>query len=964
LVDEAGRILHTFSGAAEFLSPRDGRPSLNLTDLLQGELRFVVAGALKKAQKERHQVAYAGIGAATTREQRRVRVVVDFLPGSERFSDSYAVTFEVDRPGPSEPASETSPPAHERHVVGELLEERLSSVEGELRLTKENLQATVEEMETSNEELQATNEELIASNEELQSTNEELHSVNEELYTVNAEYQAKINELTELHADMNHLLEATEVHTIFLDRNLRLRKFTPKIAETFNLLPQDLGRRLDVFAHGFEDPAFIADIERVAAEGVPIEREIADRHGKAFLLRVLPYNSQSSLAGVVVTLIDISAIKRAQRALLTSEERYRTLVRSVTAILWTADGDGRICSPQSEWEAYTGHPFDVHKDDGWLAAVHPDDRAAIGAAWSRAVAEQRPFEASGRLFSQAHGDYRYFVARAAPIMQGPPGKECVREWVGHIIDAHESHLTQMQVQRQDLQLRSILDNSPAFIWLKDAGGRYLVAGKQCEAVLGVPCAEVVGKTDHDFLPAASADALRASERRVFEAGETVESEEMVPVGGELRTFLTVKFPLREERGRVYAVAGISTDITERKRQAEEIKGAVERRDQFLAMLSHELRTPLGAILNAADLVDRKDRNGAGNGHVKDGAAQVHRDGNGHAAFARDVIKRQTRHMAKLLEDLLDVGRITRDQLLLEPHPVDLRTVIEEAAEVVKPEVDRRQLELRIELPAHELPVWGDNVRLRQVFTNLLANAVAYTPAGHIEVDARVQQADGSPGQIVVTVADTGVGMSAADRERVFELFYQSPQTLERKRGGLGVGLTLALKLVKLHRGELTADSPGPNRGSVFTVTLPLSERTTASEKAAAPSLRQKQSKLRIVVVEDNQDIRDTLEDLLRLDGHEVISAKEGIGGAERIVEACPDVAIVDVGLPGMDGYAVAKAVRAARGKAVHLIALTGYGRREDRIEAAQAGFDRHLVKPVDHELLTQALADLLARPEA
>jgi two-component system, chemotaxis family, CheB/CheR fusion protein len=927
LIDAAGRILHTFNRATEFLTPRDGKPSLNLLDQLHGELRFVVAGALKRAEREGKIITSSTTNAQTPKELRKVRVAVQRLDRTERMEECYAITFEPERP------EAAIFPDHARAPVGDLLEERLSSVEDELRLTKENLQASIEEMETSNEELQATNEELIASNEELQSTNEELHSVNEELYTVNGEYQAKIAELTEMTSDMNHLFEAAEIHTLFLDRELRLRKFTPRIARTFNLLPQDVGRRLDVFAPGLSDAQLIPDVERVARTGQPIERQVDDRQGRTFFLRILPYLKDGVVDGVVVTFIDIGAIKRAERDLARSEERYRALVRSVSAILFTANEKGLFATPQAEWTAYTGHNWDVHQGDGWLTAVHPDDRAEIQAAWRTSITEKLAFEATGRLYSKDSGDYRYFVARAAPLLD-EAGE--VREWVGHVIDVHETKVNELQGRRKDEQLRSILDHSPAFIWVKDLSGRYVVAGRQCQAVLGRPCEEVIGKTDHELLPGPSADALRESERRVLDAGETVESEEMVPVDGELRTFLTVKFPLRDERMSIYAVAGISTDITERKRQAEVIRAGVERRDQFLAMLSHELRTPLGAILNAADLIERGGPQGRP------------------SSFAQDVIRRQTRHMAKLIDDLLDVGRITRDQLVLESRRVDLRAVIEEALEVLRPEAERKGIELRVTMPREEIPVSGDAVRLRQVFTNLGANAITYTPNGRVTIDARM-----TGDAAVVTVKDTGIGMREDELSRIFELFYQTPQPLDRQRGGLGVGLTLALKLVHLHGGELVAASEGIGKGSTFTVTLKLTE--TPREEMAPREAARPHGKLRIVVVEDNQDIRDTLEDLLRLDGHEVISAKEGISGAERIVEYCPDVAIVDVGLPGMDGYAVAKAVRAARGQNIRLIALTGYGRREDRIEAAQAGFDRHLVKPIDHEVLSQALAELLSQ---
>jgi two-component system CheB/CheR fusion protein len=794
LVDENGRLLHSFNGAGDFLSQRDGKPSLNVLELLEGNLRFVVAGALKRTQKDHTPVTYGGVEIG---KDRRVRVVVSAVPGDGRGDECFAITFEEERT--IAPETWTEPAS-----VDSLVQDRLSSVENELRVTKENLQATIEEMETSNEELQATNEELIASNEELQSTNEELHSVNEELYTVNAEYQAKIAELTELTADMNHLLEATEVHTIFLDSNLRLRKFTPKVAQTFNLLPQDLGRRIDAFAHNLRDDGLVRDLERVAAGHPAVEREVEDREGRPHFLRVLPYRTaQNPVDGVVVTLVDLSPLRMRERTL----------------------------------------------------------------------------------------------------------------------------------QRKEDQIRAILDHSPAFIWVKDPGGRYLVASRQSQSVVGVASEALLGKTDHDFLPLGLADQLRATERRCLETGETVESEEIVPVDGRSRTVLTVEFPLRDEQGQIYALSGIASDITERKRDAEEIRQAVERRDQFLAMLSHELRTPLGAILNAADLLER------GTGERP-------------PSYARDVIRRQTRHMAKLVDDLLDVGRVTRDQLVLDAHLVDVRGIVEEVVETLRPDAERRGLQLEMTVPAEPLPVQGDSARLRQIFTNLINNAVGYTPSGRIDVALH----NGGP-RVAVSVHDTGMGLSAEDLTRVFELFYQTPQALDRKRGGLGVGLTLALRLARLHGGDISADSPGQGKGCTFTVTFPRADGAvdTVPDDAQRPA-----AGLRIVLVEDNEDIRDTLQDLLRMEGHEVVAECEGIKGADTIVERCPDVAIVDLGLPGMDGFAVAKRVRGARGSTVRLIALTGYGGREDRMETAGAGFDRHLVKPIDHDMLMRVLAEIAA----
>jgi two-component system CheB/CheR fusion protein len=784
-------------------------------------------------------------------------------------------------------------------------------------------------METNNEELQATNEELIASNEELQSTNEELNSVNEELYTVNGEYQAKISELTELTADMNNLLEATEVHTLFLDRELRVRKFTPRIADTFNLMPQDVGRRFETFSHRLDEERLTDELRKVLETGVIFEREVSDRGGRMFFLRILPYRADERVEGVVLTLIDISAVRRAQEKLAASEERYRTLVRSITAILWTADPQGDFAAPQAEWEAYTGQGWDAHAGQGWLAALHPEDRDPFRQAWHGAVAGKQPFVAEGRLWNQASGAYRHFVARAAPLA-GAGGQ--LREWVGHVVDVHDSRGAELELRKKDEQIRAILERSPVFMYLKDLEGRYLLAGRQCQAVVGRSSDQVRGKTDYDLLPVPIADQLRGGERRILESGETVEDELVLEREGESRTFLVTRFPLRDERNAVYAVAGIFTDITERKRAADEAQQAVERRDRFLAMLSHELRTPLGAILNASNLLERQ--------------------GDGVGAHERDIIRRQARHMAKLIEDLLDVGRITREQVVLETSVLDLRDVLMDVADTERLDAERFGLSLTLSVPDQPLAVQADGVRLRQIFVNLISNCITYTPAGEIAIEVR---RDGAG--VAVAVRDTGIGMTEEDMGRVFEIFYQAPQTIDRPRGGLGVGLTLARQLARLHGGEVTAQSDGRGRGSIFTVTLPLAQETVRRPAHVAP---RRAGRLRIALVEDNEDIRETLEALLTLDGHQVVTAPDGPTGQRVILEHHPDVALLDLGLPGMDGYELARGVRAACGPSIFLVALTGYGRDEDRRTAAEAGFDHHLVKPVEETQLARLLADVSA----
>jgi two-component system CheB/CheR fusion protein len=865
-----------------------------------------------------------------------VRVRVEAVDPTGKVGDGWLVAFEPDEM-PGDPLMDdgaAKPGASHRPPLDELLRERVNALESELRTARQNLQVTVEEMETSNEELQATNEELIASNEELQSTNEELHSVNEELYTVNAEYQAKINELTELTADVNNLLEGTDVHTLFLDKDLRIRKFTPRIGETFNLLPQDVGRRFETFAHSLRHDGLIEEVRRVLAEQRTVECEVAAGDGSHFFMRILPYSGREEAGGVVLTLIDISALKRAQHELAVSEERYRTLLRSITAVFFTADAEGRFAVAQPEWEAYTGQSWDEHRGEGWLAAFHPEDRAAVRSRWHEASDGRQAFEVEARIHSRSEGDYRWSVVRAAPLT-GDGNR--IREWVGHVADIHERRVAETAVRRHEKQIAAIVANSPAFIWVKDPSGRYLLAGQQAQALYGVPADELIGKTDYDAMPLADADRARGMERQVLEQGQTAESEETRVLDGEERTFLTSRFALRDDRGVVYALAGITTDVTERKRTVEEAQDAVVRRDRFLAMLSHELRTPLGAILNASNLLSRQleDRPGPG----------------------LEIIRRQARHMARLIDDLLDIGRVTRDELNIERVAVDLSALVREVVDGIRPAMDDAGLSLNLDLPSDgPLCVRGDSVRLRQIVTNLLNNALSYTPRGG-RVSVRGAEEDG---RAVIAVRDTGVGMNPDEMDRIFELFYQAPQSIDRPRGGLGIGLTLAQRLAQVHGGEITAESAGRGYGSTFRASFPLMNSAEAREALSAPSGRPAH-KLRIAIVEDNADIRETLRDLLLLEGHEVFPAEDGKDGLDLVLRERPDLALVDVGLPRLDGYEVARRIKAACGAGIRVVALTGYGRQEDRLKAVEAGFDEHFVKPVEVEALSRLLADVEAR---
>lgn len=369
------------------------------------------------------------------------------------------------------------------------------------------------------------------------------------------------------------------------------------------------------------------------------------------------------------------------------------------------------------------------------------------------------------------------------------------------------------------------------------------------------------------------------------------------------------------------LASVHAARRSRHRQYE-ARRAIESRDAFLAMLGHELRNPLGAIRLATRLLDRK--------HDDDDAPKELK-----------VIDRQSQHLSRLVDDLLDVARVTHGKVVLRSEKLNLVGVVQNAFEALDARARERRLSYDLRAPPAEIWVHGDRHRLEQVFTNLLTNAIKYTPAGGaIHIELRV---DGD--LAVVGVTDTGVGLAPEMRERVFDAFAQVDHSLERSEGGIGLGLALVRSVVHLHEGTVEAASGGLGQGSSFIVRLPaLSTAHAAAEHESAHSARGPGMK-RVVVVEDSEDIRELLVQLLQTSGHDVLAAENGPEGLEKILAFAPEVAFVDIGLPGFDGFELARRARASGCKA-RLIAVTGYGQAEDKRRAADSGFDEHMTKPV------------------
>jgi len=494
-------------------------------------------------------------------------------------------------------------------------------------------------------------------------------------------------------------------------------------------------------------------------------------------------------------------------------------------------------------------------------------------------------------------------------------------------------------------LANIVETSDDTIVSKTLDGVILSWNAGAERLFGYAAAEAIGQSITLIIP----EELRQEELSILgrlRRGERIEHFETVRVakdGRRVDVSLTVS-PIRDDEGEIVGASKIARDITDRKRAEQALRDADRRKTEFLATLAHELRNPLAPIRNSLEIIKRAD-----------GDRDLLRRG-------RDAIERQVGHMVRLVEDLLDVSRITRDELELRRTGAELASVVHQAVETCRPLAERENQTIEVRLPGEPVYLDADPVRLAQVFSNLLHNACKYTPpGGSISLAAEAQG-----GEVVVNVKDSGIGISPAQLGSIFDMFARADTTLERSRGGLGIGLTLVKRLVEMHGGTIEAHSEGEGRGSEFSVRLPrLAGKPAAREgPVAAAKVGPGPARHRVLVVDDNVDSADSLATLMHLSGHETRIAYDGEDALAAAEEFRPEVILLDIGLPKVHGFGVCRGVREKPwGEDIVIVALTGWGQDEDRQRSQEAGFDRHIVKPVDYQALTELLDSLLAEKE-
>jgi CheY-like chemotaxis protein len=403
--------------------------------------------------------------------------------------------------------------------------------------------------------------------------------------------------------------------------------------------------------------------------------------------------------------------------------------------------------------------------------------------------------------------------------------------------------------------------------------------------------------------------------------------------------------LRDHKGAPTGFATVSQDVTERKARGDELIEADRRKNEFLAMLAHELRNPLAPLSNAVRAIRRR---APGDEHT--------------VAVATDILDRQIRQMSRLVNDLLDASRISRGKIELHRARIALRPIVEEAIETVRPLLAGFEHTLTTTLPPDALHIDGDAGRLSQVISNLLTNAAKFTDkGGRIWLSAE-REGD----EAVIRVRDNGIGIAPEHLHTLFDIFVQIDTAIERSRDGLGIGLTLVKTLVELHGGTVQVHSAGPGCGSEFTVRLPAVPAATASQEIGRPAPAAGDSiARRVLVVDDSVDAAESLAMLLEFEGHETHKAHDGADAVRTAERLRPDIVLMDIGLPILNGYEACRRIRSqAWGAPITMVAITGWGQEDDREQSSAAGFDLHLVKPVDHDELLRVVGSARSRTSA
>jgi len=854
VINEKLEILQFCGHTSSYLEPVSGEPQFNLLKMVRDELLPPLRMAFAQAKKQNAPARREGVRLGQEGSEQLCNLVVlplAMLP--EEKERLYLVLFEevaLSMKRGEKPlrggAARPEKPKGARLVTA--LQQELAAAKDSLHFlgeehasTHEALAAANEALVSSNEELQSMNEELETAKEELQSTNEELTTVNEELHSSNQELNSSNQELSQANTDLVNLLNTVELPILILDRERRIRRFTPKARSLMSIAPSDVGRPLEDMTLNI----LVADLDLQIAQVIETatlrESEVQDQAGRWYRMQIRPYTTaENMIDGAILSLVDIDALKHHVHEVEWARDYAAGIVAAVQVPLLVLDEGLRVIS------------------------ANPSFYQAYGS--SAAGTEQQS------VFTLSGGAWDVPALRAS---------------LGEML-AKNTRLQGLEVEHE----------------FPHKGKRSMsLSARSVHSRTGVPM-------------------LLLSIEDITERKQ-----------GEL------------ERAELLAQAHQAKEEAERANRAK---------DQFLATLSHELRTPLSTMLMQAQLLLRR---GADDARIK---------------RAAETIERSTKMQAQLIDDLLDVSRIVTGKLRMRFETVHLPAVVQAALESVSAQAASKSITFEVALAESLGPVSGDPTRLQQIVWNLLSNAIKFTPDGQ-RVTVVLEPMNG---HARLRVSDRGAGIEAESLSRIFDRFMQEDSSNTRMFGGLGLGLAIVRHLVELHGGTVQAESPGKDQGATFTVILPLMAAAQLPAGTVSPLARERARAVppprtvgpaprlrgvRILMVDDDPGMREATSELLGQEGAEVQEADSAAGGLALFEDFMPEVLVSDLAMPGEDGYAFVRKVRALgpeRGGDIPAIALSALASDADRQQSLTAGFQRHLTKPVDIDRLVTTVAEV------
>lgn len=949
-IDKDYNILFIKGDAGKRLSHSEGMFERNLLKMVNAEIASVIRNGIRRLEAENKDIKIEDV----------VNVVDDTIytfdlsfnkPNQTlEFDGIYLIQFSEDKD-----ATQNDSLVLKNIPIDEISKQRFEDLENELKVAKTELQNVVEELETSNEELQSSNEELMSTNEELQSTNEELQSVNEELYTVNSELQEKNRELHIVNNDISNLLDSTEIGTLFLDTQLRIRKFTHALQIHFNLQESDIGRPIADFASNFDEPtklSLIKDSKDALQRLTLIESEIKDLEGNYYLKKIRPFvTMDKKIDGVVISFIDVNKLKEAEIELSESETKYHQLFENMNE----AFAHSKIITDESgkpiDWEFITVNPafgkqtgLDYKKVIGKrVTEVLPDIKNDPG-NWIE-VYGQTALTGKEQFFES----YSSSVDKHVLVSVFSPK---IGEFATTFSDISEIKEKENNLILMEKHLKDVQDISNIGSWLLDLETNQVTWTEKLYEIYGFdPQLPVPSYTEHQKLfTKESWDLLSTSLENTRITGVPYELELQTIKSDGSHGWIWVKGEvIQDSSGKVTGLWGAAQDITAKIHTEENLKKALKTaelanndKNYFLANMSHEIRTPINGVIGFAELLKEENLS-------KETSKKY-----------LDIINGNSKQLLNLIDDIIDVAKIESQELRFSEGKCKVSKILEDLKEnfdQIKLKYEDKNIEFKLDIPAehHNLVIITDALRLRQVVSNLLNNALKFSEKGTITFGFKVKNSD-----IKFYVKDQGIGIAKDKIDEIFERFKQLNYENSAKYGGTGLGLAICKGIVSMMGGSIFADSI-LGEGSQFYFVIPFEEiiENEANDESKlqlqSPNFDSILKNKTILIAEDEEFIRFYFREVIKNYKSKIIFANNGLEAVKYFSENKNiDLVLMDLNMPEMNGYAACKEILKMNPK-TKIIAQTAFASNDEREKCLNSGFVDYITKPLSTEVIISTI---------